>query len=219
MTMITDKQLQQRLFAALECESGIDANGIGVTANDGVVTLRGTVTTLIRKRLAEDVARRFPSVRSVANHIAVVPDATAVRTDSAIAAAAAHALEWDSEVPDRALIATVRNGWVALSGTVANAHERTAAEEAVSRLRGVLGVSSSVTIKPTFSVDDVRADIERAFKQTAESDAQRISVGAHDGTIVLSGTVHSVDEHDDAERAAQGAPGITSVDNRLVVKR
>jgi osmotically-inducible protein OsmY len=216
--MMTDRELQQRLLAALEDEPGIKADGIGVTANDGVVTLRGTVTTLTQKRLAESTAHHFPLVRSVANHIVVVPDAASARTDSAIAGAAAHALEWDSDVPDKAVTATVRNGWVALSGTVSNGYQRTAAEEAVSRLRGVKGVSSSVTIKPTFSISDVRAVIEQAFRRTAVSDAQSIRVDANDGTIVLSGAVHSLHEHDDAERAAQGAPGITHVDNHLVVK-
>jgi osmotically-inducible protein OsmY len=47
--------------------------------------------------------------------------------------------------------------------------------------------------------------------------ADRITVAAHDGAITLRGSVRSLAELRDAERAAWGAPGVTKVDDRLVV--
>jgi osmotically-inducible protein OsmY len=72
-------------------------------------------------------------------------------------------------------------------------------------------------LKPQVSAGDVKAKIESAFKRSAEIDAQRVRVEAHDGGVTLTGTVHSLSEKDEAERAAWAAPGVTRVDDRLVV--
>ena len=61
---------------------------------------------------------------------------------------------------------------------------------------------------------DVIAKIEAAFRRSAQVDARRINVNARDGTVILSGNVHSWAERREAERAA---PGVTQVDDRLTV--
>lgn len=215
--MRTDRDLQDEVLAALEWEPGVNAAQIGVTVGDGVVTLRGTVSTLQEKWIAERAARHLAGVRAVANDLDVSPTGNAVRSDSAIAEVAANALEWDSAVPDGAVKVTVRNGWVTLTGAVAHQYEKSAAELAVQRLYGVKGVANSIVVKPCVSAGDVKAKIEDALKRSAMIDAQRISVAAREGAVVLTGTVRSLAERDDAERAAWAAPGVTKVIDRLVV--
>jgi osmotically-inducible protein OsmY len=144
--MRIDREIQEQVLAALEWEPGVHAEHIGVTVVDGVVTLQGIVTTLREKFLAERIARRLFAVRAVANDLDVAPDRTGTRDDSAIAAAAANALEWDSALPVGNLKATVRNGWVTLTGTVTWAHQRSAAERAIRNLHGVNGISNNVAI-------------------------------------------------------------------------
>lgn len=215
--MQSDRDLQKDVLAALEWEPGVDAAQIGVTVSDSVVTLRGTVPTLHQKWTAERATRHLIGVRAVANDLDVSPTGNAARSDSAIAEVAANALEWDSAVPDGAVKVTVRNGWVTLTGTVAHQYEKSAAELAVQRLYGVKGVANSIVVKPRVSVGDVKTKIEEALKRSAVIDAQRISVDARDGAVVLIGTVRSLAERDDAERAAWAVPGVTKVDDRLVV--
>lgn len=215
--MKNDRATQEAVLAALEWEPGVHAEHVGVSVADGVVTLQGVVTTLREKYLAERVARDVRGVRAVANDIAVAPDAVSSRDDAAVAAAVANALEWDSGVPDGAIKATVRNGWITLSGSVGWEYQRAAAERAVHNLTGVRGISNTITIHPVADVRDVAANIERAFERSAAIDAQRIRVEANDGTIVLTGIVHSLAELDAAERAAWAAPGVKNVDDHLVV--
>ena len=215
--MKTDREIQEQVLAALEWEPSIDAAGIGVTVADGVVTLQGTVTTFLQRSAAERVTRHVFGVRGIANDLQVMPTSATSRTDSAIAQAAANALEWDSGVPDNAIKPTVSNGWVTLNGTVGWQFQKSAAERAVRNLYGVIGVTNSIMLKPQVSAGDVKAKIESAFKRSAEIDAQRVKVEAHDGGVTLTGTVHSLTEKDEAERAAWAAPGVTRVDDRLVV--
>ncbi len=215
--MKTDRDLQEEVLAALDWEPGVDAAEIGVSVSDGVVTLRGTATTCREKWLAERAARHVVGVRAVANDVDVSPTGNAVRSDSAIAEVAANALDWDSAVPDSAVKATVRNGWVTLTGSVAWQFQKAAAERAIQRLYGVKGVANSIIVKPHVDASDLKAKIEGAFRRSAVIDAQRVSVESHDGAVVLSGKVRSLAERDEAERAAWAAPGVTKVDDRLVV--
>ena len=215
--MKTDRELQHQVLRALEWEPGIEAAEVGVSVSDAVVTLRGLVSTLREKWLAERAARHVYGVRAVANDLEVAPHAGAARSDSAIAEAVANAIEWDSAIPDGAVKATVRQGWVTLNGTVHTLYQRNAAERSVAHLYGVKGVNNSIDVKPNVAPEDVRAKIEDAFRRNAALDAQRIRVDAHDGTVVLTGTVHTLIERDEAERAAWGAPGVIRVEDHLIV--
>lgn len=215
--MKSDRELQEQILAALEWEPGVDAAGIGVSVNDGVVTLQGTVPTFIQRSTAERTARHLFGVRAVANDIQVTPTVAGSRTDSAIAQAAATALEWDAAVPDDAIKPTVSNGWVTLNGSVGWQFQMSAAVRAVEHLVGVKGVTNAIILKPQVSAGDVKTKIENAFKRSAEIDAQRVKVETKDGGVILTGTVHSLVEKDEAERAAWAAPGVTRVDDRLMV--
>lgn len=62
--------------------------------------------------------------------------------DSAIAEAAANALTWYRAVAPDTVTVTAEDGWVTLTGIVADLQQRGAAERAVRGLRGVRGVSN-----------------------------------------------------------------------------
>ena len=93
--------------------------------------------------------------------------------------------------------------------------DSTAAEAAVRRLRGVKGISNLITLKPRVPATEVKAKIEDALKRMAEVDADRITVSANGSEVVLSGTVRSWAERQEAERAAWRAPGVKSVRNLI----
>jgi osmotically-inducible protein OsmY len=211
-----DTRLQHDVLAELEWEPSIDASKIGVTANDGVVTLTGTVNRYVDKMTAERVAKRIFGVKALANDIDVKMLGSAERNDSDIAAAAVNALKWDVNVPINAIQVTVRNGWLTLEGEV-EYYQKEAAERAVRNLTGVKGVTNNVRVKARAKPGEVKDKIEAAFKRSAEIDARRISVEAQDGRVILRGQVHSWSERDEAQQAAWSAPGVTAVENHLTV--
>jgi osmotically-inducible protein OsmY len=217
MTMKTDRVIQEDVLKALEWEPSVDATRIGVTVRDGVVTLQGIVRSFFEKTTADRVTRHVIGVRAVANDVIVNFDGLAPRSDSSIALAIANVLSWNSAIPPEAIKATVSDGWVTLNGKVDWQYQRTAAERSIEHLLGVRGITNAVLVKPHVNAIDVTAKIESAFKRSAEVDASRVKVEARNGEITLTGTVRSLSERREAERAAWSAPGVTLVDDRLAV--
>lgn len=214
---MTDKELQHQVEHAIDWDPSVDASKIGVTADRGVVTLRGDVRTYAQKFAAERIALRVYGVKAVANDIEVRLDGDRSRTDSEIAQAAVQTLAWNSVIPKDSVSITVSDGMLTLSGTVDWQYQKDAAARAMRNLTGVRGVINSLAIKSGARIDDVRTRIQEAFKRSAEIDARRVNVNVMDGKVTLSGNVHSLAEREEARRAAWAAPGVTAVEDRLAV--
>ena len=115
---MTDKDLKQHVQSALDWEPSLDASDIGVSVDEGVVTLRGNVGTFAEKLTAEGDALRVYGVKGVANDLAVHLPSQFERTDTEIAQASAAALAWNTMVPKDRVTVTVTNAWVGLNGTL-----------------------------------------------------------------------------------------------------
>jgi osmotically-inducible protein OsmY len=212
--------MQHSVQEELEWEPSVDATRIGVTAaQPGVITLTGTVSTYAEKIAAERAAKRVEGVRAVANDIEVRPIGSMKRTDTDLAQAVLHALEWDIAVPHEKIKARVDNAWVTLEGEVALQFQRAAAENAIRRLTGVRGVTNQIRLQvtPLAKPADIKNRIEAALRRSAEVDARGIKVDTHDHTVILSGIVRTWAEREEAERAAWSAPGVNAVKDDLIV--
>lgn len=214
---MTDRALQEQVLRALDWEPSIDAADIGVSVDNGVVTLRGDVKSFAEKSMAERVALGVYGAKAVANGINVRLRDGQARSDTAIGQAVLAALKWNTMVPDDKITAAVSNGWVTLKGKVDWEYQRTAAANAIRDLAGVSGVTNSISLEPHISVADVKSKIEGALKRSAEVDARRIHVAVTDGRVMLSGNVHSWFERNEARQAAWAAPGVKEVDDRIAI--
>jgi osmotically-inducible protein OsmY len=212
-----DSALQQRVLEELRWEPSINAAHIGVAAESGVVTLTGTVASYYQKVAAERAAARVLGVQALADEIEVVFLGSPKLGDADIAGAALVALRQSVSVPEDAIEVAVSHGILTLRGGVEWAAEREAAEGAVHDLAGVIDVVNLIAIKPHPSRKLVEQSIESAFQRNAVLDARHIDIEIDDGTITLRGTVQSLQELREAERAAWAAPGAREVQNDLVV--
>ena len=95
------------------------------------------------------------------------------------------------------------------------------AERAVGRLTSVQGVTNGIQVRPRTrsSPEELRHRILSALVRTVEADTDRIAIEVRDDTVVLSGSVRSHLEREEAERVAWSAPGVATVDNHLAVRR
>ena len=215
--MKTDSEIRDDVIYELQWDSQLtDPDAIGVAVQDGAVTLTGHVPSYAEKLAAAQAAERVYGVKAVANDLEVrLPGDP--RDDSDIAKAIAHILENNVQVPEGRVHARVQNGWVTLDGEVDYDYQRREVERMVRHVRGVIGVTDTITVRPPANPERVREVIEDAFKREAEVDARHISVEVADHTARLYGHVHSLAEASAARAAAASAPGIAAVESHLVV--
>jgi osmotically-inducible protein OsmY len=215
--MMSDISLRQYVLDELEFEPSINAAHIGVAADKGVVTLSGRVGSYAEKITAERVVQRIKGVRAIAQEIEVrYPDAKKTADDE-IAKRALNIIAWDTTVPEDDMKVKVQNGWITLSGEVEWNYQRIAAEDAVRKLSGVLGVSNLLTVRPRIDASDIKLRIEDALKRSAEIEAAGVHVAVSGGKVTLEGRVQSWHERSIAEQAAWAIPGVGIVEDRLVV--
>ena len=214
----SDNEIRQQVLRELKWDSRIGWAQIGVTVTDGLVTLSGEVNTYASKLAAQQAAHRVAGVVDVGNEIEVRPAGTFARTDTQIARAVRHTLEWNVLVPDESITSTVCDGWVTLEGYVNLWRERQDAERAVLQLAGVIGVINKITVSPQeIDTEKLREEIEVALDRRAEREAERLRIEVKNGAVELWGRVHSWQE----KRAVLGSishmPGVSAVREHLRV--
>ena len=214
---MSELQLRQDVVDELEFEPSVDAAHIGVAVEKGVVTLTGHVASYAEKQAAIAAVRRVKGVRAIAEEIEVRYALDKKTSDDEIAQRAIDILGWDTMVPGDSIQVMVHNGWATLTGSVDWHYQKKQAEEDVRKLSGVRGVTNTIEIKPSIQAEDVKRKIEEALKRNAEIEASAIRVTVHErNKVLLEGKVGSWDERNAVENAAWSAPGVKSVEDRMI---
>jgi osmotically-inducible protein OsmY len=215
--MRSDSEIERDVREELKWDPDLDASDVAVSVKDGVVALAGFTRSYADRLEAEAAAKRVAGVLAVANDIEVRLPAIDQRPDPDIARDAVAALKAELPISYDRIKVTVKDGWVTLEGAMEWQYQKTTAENAVRRVKGVKGVTNVVTVKPKVEPSELQRKIMEAFKRNAQVDANRVTVEAHGSEVILKGTVRSWIEREEAERVAWSAPGVTKVEDRIVV--
>jgi osmotically-inducible protein OsmY len=216
--MMAINELQSDVQDELKWEPEVDARHIEVAAEDSAITLSGYVPSYYEKTRAVAAAERVYGVKAVADELEVRLHATHEKGDSDIAASIAHILEWNSTLSHENIQAKVSDGNVILAGEVTWNYERATAERVINHLLGVQSVVNRITVKPRVMPSKVEKQITNALARHAALNARQIHVSTHGTKAVLTGHVHSLEEDRIAKGAAWSAPGVTDVEDHLVVQ-
>jgi osmotically-inducible protein OsmY len=214
---MTDEQLQADVVAELFWDPKVDSEAIAVSADAGTVTLRGTVDSYREKREAEKAACRVYGVIGVRNELDVRLLDDSKRDDAELRGDVLQALMLDSLIPTT-VDARARNGSVTLSGTADWQYQRDEAEFLAANVPGVYALHNDIKLTSAPVTSDVKKGISEAFRRNAKLGGDRLSVATTSyGRVALVGTVSSWAEHDEAVAAAWSAPGVTEVDDQILV--
>jgi osmotically-inducible protein OsmY len=214
---VSNNDLERSVTDELYWDPKVDNAAIAVSADDGLVTLRGTVGSFRQKREATQDAERVFGVESVKNDLQVRIMNQDRRDDAELRGDVLQALMLDSIVPST-IDAKVDDGMVTLTGTANWQFERDEAEFVAANVLGVVSVDDEIDLVPTSpTAGDVQHSIKKAMERNAKLDADSVSVDSSNGTIALDGTVSSWADHDEAVSAAWAAPGVTNVKDHIHV--
>ena len=210
--------LQANVAAELSWDPRVDSERIAVSAVGGFVTLRGTVGCARQKRAAQLAARRVSGVSGISDYLRVRVQQQDRRADDNLRADVLRAFGLNGLVP-ATVCAGVADGVVTLSGTAIWQYQRDEAELVCASVPGVLAVDDEISLTPEPADGDAEEAIRACFRRSARLGRYGLSADIpYPGTLVLSGTVSSWAEHDDALAAAWSAPGIAEVDDRIAVE-
>lgn len=214
---MSDLELRRMILDELEFQPNIDAAAIGVAIENGVVSLTGHVRTYAQKFAAERAVKSVKGVKAVAEEIKVVSNEDLDISDEAIAARCLDVIRWNSAIPDERLQIKVQDGWVTLEGEVDWQYQKEAAQSAVRKLAGVVGINNMLILKPKETPENIKERIEAAFARNAALDSRKLRVTVEGKTVKLEGHVHQWLERKAAENAAWSIPGVTHVENYILI--
>ncbi len=216
--MNSNEVLQKDVQEAIKWEPLLHAAEIGVTAQDGVVTLSGTVDSYIKKSEAEHATKNVPGVKAIVEDINVKFVLSDIKDDTDIAIEALNNLSSSWAVPKDKVKIKVENGWVTLEGIVFWNYEKQGAYQAVRGVSGVTGITNRILIKSGSHDEIEKRRIEDALSRCSSLNGLDIRVKVAGHSVTLSGHVHFLFQKDEAERVAWNAPGVWNVDNELGVQ-
>jgi len=214
----TDMQLQEEVAAQIGWDPRFTPGEVGVEVDQGIVTLRGTVSSYQKLVAAGEIAASTNGAKAVANDLIVQPPEQADRDDTAIARAVRWALEWDAEVPDERVRCVVRDGVVTISGAVEHEYQHSAAVSAASRLHSVRRVIDAIRVERRWRSDaEICMDL-RASLAPPLPGVEMVGFRCRSGLVVLSGFVRTPGDRLAAERIAWSIPGVRHVLNSIVTR-
>jgi osmotically-inducible protein OsmY len=215
---MTDQSLKQSVLDELAWEPSVNEAHIGVTARGGTITLSGHVGSFAEKCAVERAAGRVSGVKAIAEEIEIRYIYGVGHGDEDVAKQALNILAWDLAVPKDAVRVTVAKGWITLSGNVDWYYQKSAAEQDIRKLHGVMGVTNQIMIKPGTQPVEIEQKIKAALERNADFEAKNIDVSSQGGKVTLTGKVDSYYERMLAEDTAWSAPGVTQVDDLLTIR-
>lgn len=213
----TDQDLKAIITEELQYTPSIDATGVSVLVSDGTVTLSGEVASLPEQLAAKRAAMRVGGVKDVTDKMVVQTPAASSSNDQDIADAASQILNCAVDVPANTVKVDVHDHKVALSGHVTWQYQRAAAARAVTNIKGVTRIDNNISLNQPAPAFGTEAKVEAAMLRNDQLDARKISVDLSGHQLTLRGSVQSWGQYRQAEHAAWGAAGVTSVKNDILV--
>jgi len=237
---VADKQLQERVSAALKADRVLDDSRVEVeSVNNGVVLLGGKAETLTDAYEAVEVASRVDGAQHVSSEIQspdslgdaeLWHDDALEKADQAPSSMRDRWITTDTKMRLMANTATpafdinvdTRGGVVTLFGMVDSARARDQAAAEAHKVSGVRQVVNDIQVVPPSRAKQVAANdeqIEHSIKERIGSEAalkgSNVHVEVKAGVARLKGTVQSRSDQVMALTVARATPGVQRVIDEL----
>ena len=215
--MKTDLQVQNDVMAELAWDASVQDKQIGVGIKDGIVILNGEVSSLAEKLSAERAALRVDGVRALVIELDVRLPGSSQKPDLEIARTIEQVLSWSAQQALHHLVVIVEKGWVTISGQVVWDYQRKLASRLVRGLMGVTGVTDLIELKPAFTLNNVKAQIDSAIQRHVVLAGSKIDISTQGDGIVIRGRVQSLAEHAMVLNSVWSTPGVRHIVDQLEI--
>ena len=224
--MRSDSEILADVTERLASSALVDDNLIEVTVNNGVVTLEGSVASVIERDRAEQLAYVTGVMAVDVQGVDVEPwardemidwSARGAAGDDSTAAAIETSWLHHPRLSPYTIDATVEDGVATLTGTVDDLRAWNAAQSVALHTIGVRRVKNHIRVRPDAAPSDtvLEREAREALGRNPYTDRIEIDVDVINGLATLEGEVGSTFEKHRATRVVEGVWGVTEVVNNI----
>lgn len=218
----TDRKIEAAAKASYNYRTVL-ADHVDVKAQDGVVTLSGTVEDKDDKALAADTVENLPGVLGVKNEITLKPTHPE-HSDAWMALKIRGRLLVKGNVSATTTTVDVKDGVVTLGGTAANLAQKELTGIYAGEIDRVKSVINDIRVIYTpaisESIDDasITSQVKYALFVHKSTSALQTKVTTNDGVVHITGEAASAAEKSLVTKLAQDVRGTKSVSNDMTIK-
>ena len=218
----TDRKIEEAAKASYNYRMVLEDH-VKVKADEGVVTLTGTVQDTDDRTLAVDTVENLPGVTSVRNEIVVQPTYPE-NSDGWMILKIRGRLLMRGNVSATNTKVEAKDGHVILTGTADNLAQKELTGIYAAEIAGVKSVQNDlvVTDKPTLAekIDDasITSQVKFALLTHKSTSALHTKIVTSGGVVLVTGEASSEAEKSLVTKLAKDVRGVNSVSNNMIVK-
>jgi osmotically-inducible protein OsmY len=223
----TDGKIESSFKKTYVYKTYLMDDSIKVNAEEGAVTLKGTVADESHKSLAQETVASLPGVNSVDNQLTTKAEDATESADTWIGRKIKMALMFHRNVSGIKTDVTVKDGVATLKGEAANMAQKELTAEYAADIEGVKSVNNEIAVveepkKKTMSekIDDasVTAQVKTALLTHRSTSAISTKVETQDGVVTVTGVAKNAAEKALVTKLVSDIQGATSVKNEMTIK-
>lgn len=224
-----DDRIESAFKETYAYKTFLQEDDIAVDAQDGAVTLTGTVAEPGHKTIAQDLVEALPGVVSVDNQLATTAEADADNADTWIGRKVKLALMFHRNVNAGQTTVAVQDGVVTLTGEAGSEEQKALTAEYAADIEGVTSVKNEMTVAAVPALEartmgeklddmSITAQVKTALLTHRSTSAIQTKVVTRDGEVTLTGVAQSEAEKALAGKLVADINGVTSVKNDMTVE-
>ncbi|MEX2606758.1 MAG: BON domain-containing protein [Kiritimatiellia bacterium] len=229
----SDDQIESSFTESHVYRTHLNEDDISIDAEDGVVTLSGTVASKSNKDLAEDTAAALVNVTRVISTIQTEEEVDEDSSDKWIERKVNFSLLFHRNVAMGSTTVDVENGIVTLSGKASSQAQKDLTGEYASDIDGVESVVNNITVTadsedvnsedvertPGEKIDDasVTAQVKSVLKNHRSTRETDIKVITRTGKVTLTGIARNDAEKALVSKMVSNVKGVDNVNNEMTV--
>lgn len=222
----TDRKIEDAAKSSYNYRTVLD-NHVNIKANDGIVTLTGTVQDADEKALAGDTVSNLPGVMAVRNELKI-KSTHPEKSDGWMALKIRSRLLVKANVSATSTTVAVQDGVVTLGGEADNVAQKELTTAYAKDIDGVKSVKNDMVIKERVGTDDtmgekmddasITTQVKYALLTHKSTSAIKTKITTNDGVVRVTGESESDAEKSLVTKLAQDVRGVKSVNNEMRVK-
>jgi len=225
----SDDRIETAFKDAYVYKTYLKDDDITIVANDGSVTLTGSVAAESHKSLAGDTAANLLGVLAINNQLETKAEIDAQNADAWMARKVKLALLFHRNVNAGNTKVEVKDGVVTLMGEASSPAQKDLTTEYAQDIEGVNSVVNEMSVAtaveqiertPGEKIDDasVTAQVRNAMLTHRSTSAIALKVTTRDGEVTLTGIAKNDAEKSLVTKLASDIQGVTTVKNDMTVE-